>query len=428
MGDFKCSVQKVSQKYRIALRLSKANSKLQFVNGYLSENAARDDLVKLLEHLRSNKRVATFEKTAEEEETYHTQKRHRPEKNPEILHVSKNVTGICLQQWRRRFNKDYWLYRSNCLKNNEALLSKADFLDKESEKFLLLKPSIEEDQCRVTEERSMKYLQKRILMLGSREAKNSLLITRLQNHVYSETCCELLRETKSGEGEEILDVTEERRFTLQTTSRAQLSRVMLQSIVVMNVLQSIQRKMSLEKSLIEANLDDIRLKRMGLKTPEFLQLMKSHDDLKASFRESQTMVLISDSVRCETGGRVSSKTIRAWYNEFLELKGFKEDLRGMWQRECFLDAYDYSLRFLMYLKNQRKLTVDRAAKDLEELIAKDPPKCAAGVEAFQSLRPFRKATVHAWMMKLGCKYEKAKISYYTDSHEAEETKRDFRER
>lgn len=32
------------------------------------------------------------------------------------------------------------------------------------------------------------------------------------------------------------------------------------------------------------------------------------------------------------------------------------------------------------------------------------------------------------MIKLGCKYEKATVSYYTDTHEAEETKRDFKER
>jgi hypothetical protein len=32
------------------------------------------------------------------------------------------------------------------------------------------------------------------------------------------------------------------------------------------------------------------------------------------------------------------------------------------------------------------------------------------------------------MLKLGCKYEKATVSYYTDSHEAEETKKDMKER
>ena len=73
-------------------------------------------------------------------------------------------------------------------------------------------------------------------------------------------------------------------------------------------------------------------------------------------------------------------------------------------------------------------TVDTAAKDLEDLISKDPHKSVEGMEAFNNLRPFKRSTVHSWMIKLGCKYEKATVSYYTDSHEAEETKRDFRNR
>jgi hypothetical protein len=31
----------------------------------------------------------------------------------------------------------------------------------------------------------------------------------------------------------------------------------------------------------------------------------------------------------------------------------------------FLEDYDYALRFQMYLKNERKLTVDAATKELE---------------------------------------------------------------
>lgn len=140
------------------------------------------------------------------------------------------------------------------------------------------------------------------------------------------------------------------------------------------------------------------------------------------------MSAISDQVRIESGKKISSKTIRAWYNEYLEFKGFKEDARWAWVRETFLETYNYKLRFKMYLKNQRRLTVDTAAKDLEDLISKDPPKSVEGMEAFNNLRPFKRSTVHSWMIKLGCKYEKATVSYYTDSHEAEETKRDFRNR
>ena len=125
---------------------------------------------------------------------------------------------------------------------------------------------------------------------------------------------------------------------------------------------------------------------------------------------------------------MSSRKIREWYNEYLENGSFEEDMRGCWKRDMFLEEYGYSLRFQIYLKNEKKLTVDIATKELESIIQKDPPKSEEGKRNFESLRPFSRRTVHRWMTKLGCKYEKATVSYYTDSHEAEETKKDMKER
>lgn len=94
----------------------------------------------------------------------------------------------------------------------------------------------------------------------------------------------------------------------------------------------------------------------------------------------------------------------------------------------FLEEYGYALRFQIYMKNERKLSVDVATKELESMILKDPPKTEQGRQAFDKLRRFARRTVYRWMIKLGCKYEKATVSYYTDSHEAEETKKDMKER
>ena len=57
-------------------------------------------------------------------------------------------------------------------------------------------------------------------------------------------------------------------------------------------------------------------------------------------------------------------------------------------------GYGYSLRFQIYLKNEKRLTVDAAAKELDIMIQKDPPKTEEGRKAFDSLRPFSKRTVH----------------------------------
>ena len=70
------------------------------------------------------------------------------------------------------------------------------------------------------------------------------------------------------------------------------------------------------------------------------------------------------------------------------------------------------------MKNQKKLTVNIATMELESIIQKDPPKSEEGKKD----SPFSRRTVHRWMTKLGCKYEKATVSYYADSHEAEENK------
>lgn len=54
----------------------------------------------------------------------------------------------------------------------------------------------------------------------------------------------------------------------------------------------------------------------------------------------------------------------------------------------FLEEYGYDLRFKIYLKNERKLTIDVATKELESMITRDPPKCEDGQRAFDNLRPF----------------------------------------
>lgn len=82
----------------------------------------------------------------------------------------------------------------------------------------------------------------------------------------------------------------------------------------------------------------------------------------------------------------------------------------------------------MYLKNERQLSVAAATTGLQRIIDSDPPAEAEGKKAYVNLQPLSRRTVHRWMLKCGCKYEKASVSNYTDSHEAEETKKDFRER
>ena len=150
------------------------------------------------------------------------------------------------------------------------------------------------------------------------------------------------------------------------------------------------------------------------------ELVARYNENRNTFRAMTSISLISEEVRQLSGGKVSSRTVRVWYNEYQEKSLFKEDCRGSYARKSFLEEYGYSLRFQLYLKNERRLTVAAVTKALEAIIAKDPPPCQDGRKLFDDLRPFTQRTVHRWMLKLGCKYEKSTVSYYTDTHEAEE--------
>jgi hypothetical protein len=107
---------------------------------------------------------------------------------------------------------------------------------------------------------------------------------------------------------------------------------------------------------------------------------------------------------------------------------FKEDLRGCYERNFFLEEHGYKRRFELYLKNERHLSVNSATSALQRIIDADPPQTADGKKTLINIQPLSRRTVHRWMLKCGYKYEKASVSHYADSHEAEETKKDLKER
>jgi hypothetical protein len=193
-----------------------------------------------------------------------------------------------------------------------------------------------------------------------------------------------------------------------------------------NVHSQLDLRNDSEEKILRTLLSELESKANDV--PSRAVMFREHEVLKKQFRNDNSMQVLSERVKTFTGAVTSSKKIREWYHEYVEKESFLEDLRGSWKREMFFEEYGYSLRFQLYLKNERKLTVDVATKALEEIIQKDPPKTEEGNKTFENLRPFSRRTAHRWMLKLGCKYEKATVSYYTDSHEAEETKKVMKER
>lgn len=423
-------VQKDKASYRIAVKNLSKKAVVQYVTGYQSAEAALADTGRLDEHLQSNKRFKTFEKNTEEDWLLPLKKqciRPEPKKN---CSEKREYSGQVLIAARKRLHRRYWLYKTKCLTEKEAfIMSRVDFIRKDKEDSdERIASSLLEDAQNSAVGRALKYLRGRLSVIDGRLKKNAELISDMLEHVYSGNCFRKIIESKKEELDDtVIDLTKEE-MTLESTSKAQLTRVMLQCLVVTAFLQEINKKLKLERVLVTDALDDANLKLKRNEKDSALQILKDHEVQKNKFRWLYSMAVLSEEVAGQTGKKISPKTALVWYNEYVESGGFKEDTRGVWDRESFLEEYGYKLRFEIYLKNQRKMTVDVATRDLEALIAKDPPKSAIGILAFNKLRPFRRSTVHRWMLRCGCKYEKATISYYTDSHEAESTKKDLKER
>lgn len=433
------SVLKDEMRFKIAIKPSskrKSSQKAYNIRGYLSERFAREDIPRLIEHLKL-KRVQTFEKCVGEE--YHVTPPSK-KRRKEVICVTpaaKELRGSCLKQLQRRLNYSYYRYKTQQPQTLEPLLSKKDWMrlqpgpDKEGLQSVEA-TDIFDLQQDVRVETSLSNLYQRLQLLETRMKTSNKIMSGLRDVLFSGTCYKRLREsvTEEEKQDDIIDLTEDDHvFTQENTSKAQLVRITAQCFVTYNMFLKLESRDEKEIGMIKEVLQEARQESGSNGSRQRISLLLArYDSARTAFRIDNSISSISDEVRRQSGGLISSKTIRVWYHEYIEKESFMEDRRGSHARTNFIDEHGYTQRFQLYLKNERKLTVDVATRALEAIITNDPPASEDGRRLYDDLRPFSRRTVHRWMLKLGCKYEKATVSYYTDTHEAEETKRDFIER
>lgn len=435
--DERCyTIRKDGSKFRIVVTPpAHRRGKQKVINqrGYLTLRSAEEDAKRLKEHL-ATKRLETFVKNLGIEMNSTTpisKKRGRTDQSIVESYSSKKVmSGKCLKQLLTRFQFGYHHYKMEAVEYDIPVLSKKVWTKLQSSAVLTLYADQGELERRAHLDTTLNYLHQRLQLLGKREQSYKILIKDIIKCIFTGTCYNKLRQVEvDAEEDDIIDLTDEPAFTQESTSKAQLTRVTLQCFVVYSMMQRIHSKNEKESRMLNDVLKSITLHGGDKSKRDIVtSIMTEHEIAKKNFRLEHSMVLIAEEVRLLAGGHISAKTIRMWYHEYIDNKSFKEDSRGTHDRVTFLEQYGYSMRFKIYLRNVRKLTVEVAARELELIISKNPPVTDEGKKAFESLRPFSRRTVHRWMLKLGCKYEKATVSYYTDSHEAEETKRDFKER
>ena len=411
----------------------KATQKVYDVRGYWTEKHAREDIPRLIEHLRT-KRIQTFEKNIGEEYDASPPLKKRRKGSRCELPKATELRGRCLTQLLKRLQYAYYRYKTQPVSESTVLLSKKDWMKVQSSRRIdatcKMKKSDLEQEART--EASLSYLHQRLQLLQTRTRTTKKFINGLRECLYTGTCFKRIREFVSDDekAENIIDLTiDGPAFTQENTSKAQLVRITAQCFVTYNMFLKLESRDDAEVVMTKTVLQEARL-QCGSKGEQnnLSLLLAKYDADKNVFRANNSISKISEEVRLLSGGRISSKTIRMWYHEYMEKESFQEDCRGSYARATFIEQYGYTQRFQLYLKNERKLTVDAATRALEAIIMKDPPVSEDGRKLLTDLRPFTQRTVHRWMLKLGCKYEKATVSYYTDTHEAEETKRDFRER
>jgi hypothetical protein len=269
-------------------------------------------------------------------------------------------------------------------------------------------------------EESVKYMKERRVTLGDFIKEEGKIIDILQKAVYASTCFSLLLKAKFEEDEEVEFITEDSKFTNQNTSKLQQAKVNIQCMLTLSLSNRLTERAKQELELIRVSLE-----LLSNSEKSFEQLKEAVLQERNDFKVQNSMTALVERVHEECRKIKSQKTIRKWYNEFKEYGLFKEDLRGCFQRISFLEEYNYTRKFQLYLRNEKHLTVDEAKRNLEFILNTNPPETEKGKIALADLLPLSRSTVHRWMLQAGCKYEKASVSYYTDSHELESTKQDF---
>ena len=221
---------------------------------------------------------------------------------------------------------------------------------------------------------------------------------------------------------ELIDLTDEPDFTLETISPAQLARVGSQCDAVYRMFEALKLKATKELELIAADLKDIH------ESHDVLATIEAFYAKKKILLQENSMPIIADNISKDLRGHLAGKTILHYFNEYVKYEGFKEDLRGKHQRLFFLDTFNYTKRWEYWLRYTPHVSVQAAKDELESIIRSNMPEDVEERKKVESMLPLTLSTVHTWMMKAGMKYKKAEATYYTDSHEAAATKEDMQTR
>jgi hypothetical protein len=439
-------------KFRIQLRTIYANAskrKLVELRGYPCANSANNDVTRLIKFFQSGKsRITEFVQCY----TALSNCRNLAVKADYTKTIDK-VNGVIRKNQHTKMCKEYNSYKKIMISWRQTYLPMKEWSAQnqkkgfDQERFIrryyrdpqVIQASISrgllsKDDKEIIDsyKASIHYFTERLGTLNEQASQCLSIVKTLRSAIYSATTFTLLMKAEfedepEDEFKDVIDLSDDDEFTATNTSKLQLTRSIQQCQLVEKVYHLMTIKVASEMSLVRNVLAEITALTFNpLKSVESIQ---QHWNLIKEFKITHSVENIVSEVSVETDQLVSTKTILKWYREFKKYKMFKEDIRGCHLRRFVLEEYGLQRPFELFLKNERHLTVDVARIQLESLIRSHALKHPdEDVNLIEAMLPLHNRSVHRWMLKCGCKYEKATVSYYTDSHEAEATKKDFKER
>ena len=436
------------KKFRIQMRTTygkRSKRKLKEYRRYPTENSAQNDLKRLRLHFSDGRSETTFK-----QDISLGWNCRNPQEASNYKASISSVRGVVGTLMLKNEDKEYWKYRKLMEASKLEVYTKTEWKrllqDDSAVKDRLLRRlardpkvlhasivrgmlSTEESTLHETINYSIHYFKERLLTLKKNLFENGESLQTLRKAIYSGQTFSLLLKAKFDDEEadkDVIDLSGDDTFTFANISKAQLVRSILQCAVVEKAYTALREKMTEEKAIVESIITEVVPIRFNFVLAK--QKVEEHWQRIKDFKIRNSMEFITAKVSAVTDKVVTAKTVAKWLREFKRYGLFKEDMRGCHQRRYFLEEHGLLRQFELYLKNEKSLTVDVARRNLEQLIEIKAMKDEGCKLDTQSLLPLNNRTVHRWMIKCGCKYEKATTSYYTDSHEAEETKKDFKER
>lgn len=215
-----------------------------------------------------------------------------------------------------------------------------------------------------------------------------------------------------------LNIAETPTTISSTLSGAQVERLLQQAMATTEVLKELQCRSKLQLAhLQDAYQACLAADAEGISRSQEQADKKVLECMEEAslIRLNNSLVLIAARVVESEGLRHKPSTILTWLREFQTLGGFKRDGRGVHEREWILNEEDLKSQLLSWLKAQKRVSTKKTRDYVNTVLLKD--------EGFEQLSryglnlPISSTTVHSWMIKLDCKYDRVGQSYYTDGHE-----------